>query len=138
MRRNVVVDAGPLVAYVDRKDRFHDWALATMNEIEAPQYSCEPVLVEACFLVQHLPGAVEGILEMVSRRLLALPFRIENEAVTIARLLKKYSDVPMSLADACLVRMAETIAESAVLTLDSDFKIYRKHGRRVIPTILPR
>ena len=59
------------------------------------------------------------------------------EGAAVARLLTKYADVPMSLADACLVRMAEQHTHSIVWTLDSDFQRYRKHGRQIIPTLLP-
>jgi predicted nucleic acid-binding protein len=59
------------------------------------------------------------------------------EQKALAKLVAKYSDLPMSLADACLVRMAEVNAGSSVFTLDGHFNVYRKHGRRIIPTIMP-
>jgi hypothetical protein len=74
---------------------------------------------------------------LLSRGVVRTPFRLEEEVTVLARLLKKYSDVPMALADACVVRLSEKIADSAVFTIDRQFKIYRKHGRQVIPTILP-
>jgi len=74
---------------------------------------------------------------MVKRELLIVPFRLDNEVARIAKLLERYSDVPISLADACLVRMAQQHAKGEVMTLDSDFRIYRKNGRQIIPTIMP-
>ncbi len=66
-----------------------------------------------------------------------MPFRLEQEARWVGKLLLKYEAVPMSVADACLVRMAEQTDDSPVFTLDGDFKIYRRHGRQVIPTLMP-
>jgi len=74
---------------------------------------------------------------ILDRGLVRLSFRLEAETGPIRRLLSRYSDVPMSLADACLVRMSEQISDSVLLTLDRDFKVYRKHGRNVIPTRTP-
>jgi uncharacterized protein len=74
---------------------------------------------------------------LLSRKLLLLPFRLDDEVTSIMRLLEKYANVPMSLADACLVRMAEQHSQAVVFTLDADFKRYRKHGRQIIPTLMP-
>ncbi len=74
---------------------------------------------------------------MLLRRAVALSFRLDEHLKEVHQLRAKYADVPMSVADASLVRMAEQLSRSAVLTLDEDFRIYRKHGRRVIPLILP-
>ena len=79
----------------------------------------------------------EAVLKLVERGLVRLPFRLEAETGSVRRLLSRYSDVPMSLADACLVRMSEQVSNSVLLTLDRDFKVYRKHGRNVIPTRMP-
>ena len=88
-----------------------------------------------------LPGDLAGcapVLEMLARHVLSLPFRLEDHGRAVRALMRKYADVPMSLADACLVRLAEVTIHSTVLTLDRDFKVYRKHGRQVIPLIIPR
>jgi predicted nucleic acid-binding protein len=87
--------------------------------------------------VSNLKGGSQAVIELVSRGLVAVPFRLDAEAVPIEKLLAKYASVPMSLADACLVRMAEQYAASVVLTLDGDFKLYRKNGRQVIPIVMP-
>jgi predicted nucleic acid-binding protein len=76
-------------------------------------------------------------MDLLNRQLIVIPFRLEDEAPAVTRLLAKYSDVPMSLADGCLVRMAEQHARAAVFTIDRDFQRYRKHGRQVIPTLMP-
>ena len=78
------------------------------------------------------------VLEMLARNVLSLPFRLEDHGRIVRTLMRKDADVPMSLADACLVRLAEVTIHSTVLTLNRDFKVYRKHGRQVIPLIIPR
>jgi predicted nucleic acid-binding protein len=89
-------------------------------------------LAEACFLLKTLAP-----LELVVRGLLVLSFTLQAEVVAVTALMEKYADVPMSLADACLVRMVEMGLGSKVLTLDSDFRIYRQGNRRVIPVDMP-
>lgn len=137
MRRNVLLDTGPLVAYLDRKDTFCDWSREFWKDIEAPLFTCEAVISEACFLLSNVHGGARAVFELLSRQIVTVPFRLTDGTLPIARLLNKYSDVPMSVADACLVRMAEHFPEGAVFTVDSDFRRYRKHGRQVIPLIIP-
>ena len=137
MRKNIILDTGPLVALLNRRDRHHQWAKDQWSEIDPPLLTCEAVLAEACFLVQPFAGGQTALLEMVQRSVLDLSFGLAGESAAVARLLKKYQDVPMSLADGCLVRMAEQHSESIVFTLDSDFKIYRKYRRQQIPTLSP-
>jgi predicted nucleic acid-binding protein len=137
MRRQVLLDTGPLVALLDREDRYHRWAAAQWAQVEPPLLTCEPVLAEACYLLRTLPAGVKAVMELVNRAVVSLPFRLVDHATAVSRLLAKYASQPISLADACLVRMAEVYSPSAVLTLDSDFRVYRKHGRQVVPVIMP-
>ena len=137
MKGRIVVDTGPLVAFLNRRDRHHAWAEARLAEIEPPLWTCEAVLTEACHLLRRTPGGSEAVLTLVRRELLTLPFELEAEAAPVGALMARYADVPMSLADGCLVRLMELRAESTLLTLDRDFQIYRMHGRRVIPTLMP-
>jgi len=64
-------------------------------------------------------------------------FDFNDDMESVLKLLQKYADVPMSLADACLVRMTETFSDPIVLTTDSDFRVYRRHSRQVIPSVMP-
>lgn len=137
MREVVLLDTGPLVAFLNRTDRFHEWALAQWEQLRPPILTCEAVLAEACFLLRRFPGGSQAVIELLNRDVLRSPFELEEEADAVAKLLGRYAKVPMSLADACLVRMAELHGKSRVLTLDRDFTIYRKHRRHVIPTIMP-
>ena len=133
----VLVDTGPLVALLNRRDQHHAWAKAAWAELSPPLLTFEPVLAEACHILRAFPDGPGATIAMAHRGVLDVSFRLGDHAAEIARLLRKYASVPMSLADACMVRMAELLAGSVVLTLDSDFTIYRMHGRQVIPTISP-
>jgi len=137
MKEVVLLDTGPLVAFLNRADRFHEWAKAQWERIRPPMLTCEAVLAEACFLIRKLPGGSQAIIELLNRGVIQIPFKLEEEAVSVGKLLGRYADVPMSLADACLVRMAERHANSYVLTLDWDFRIYRMHRRHIIPITTP-
>jgi len=138
MERDVIVDTGPLVAYLNKRDNWHDWAVSRMAEIESPLETCEAVLAEAAFLLRADVRGADALLEMLERGLLVCRFRVDEEAEHLRRLMKRYADVPMSLADACIVRLTEQRRQAKVLTLDSDFRRYRRLGRQVIPLIAPR
>lgn len=138
MKRRILLDTGPLVALLDRRDAYHDWSKTQWAEIEPPLLTCEAVLSEACFLVRKLLPGPKAVMELVGRRLVQATFHLEDHTKPVADLIEKYATVPMSLADACLVRMAELHADSSVLTLDGDFRVYRKHGRQMVPAIMPR
>jgi len=137
MHEATLLDTGPLVAFLNRTDRFHEWATAQWERLHPPLLTCEAVLAEACFLVRHLPGGSQAVLELLDRGVIHIAFELQEEAGSVGALLRRYAEVPMSLADACLVRMAERHTKSRVLTLDRDFRIYRKHRRHVIPITSP-
>ena len=133
----VLLDTGPLVAFLDRRDRYHTWARAQWAEIVPPLLTCEAVVTEACFLVRDLRGGSTSVVDLVTRGVVGIGYDLQVDAAPTAKLLARYASVPMSLADACLVRMAERQPGSRVLTLDRDFRVYRMQGRRVIPTAMP-
>ena len=135
--RTVIVDAGPLVALLNRADAYHRWAMTQFAAIPAPLATCEPVLTETFHLLRRIPDGSNRFFELLGRCLLTVDFSLLQEASAISNLVKRYRSIPMSLADACLVRMSEIIPDSVVLTLDADFRIYRKHRRQMVPTIMP-
>ena len=137
MKELVLADAGPLVALLDRRDQFHEWALAQFGILRPPLITCEPVLAEACFILRRQRGGAEAVMGLVERGVLKCTPIIDREVKLLTRLLGRYANVPMSLADACLVRLSELHPGSAVLTLDRDFKIYRRHSRETIRTVMP-
>jgi predicted nucleic acid-binding protein len=133
----VLVDTGPLVALLNRRDHHHAWVRDVLDTVEPPIFTCDPVLSEACFLLQRYTGGQDAVLDLMARGILRSEFRVAFEIEPLRAMMKKFADVPMSLADACLVRMTELDAEAVVLTLDSDFRMYRRNRRQTIPTIMP-
>jgi predicted nucleic acid-binding protein len=134
---NVLVDAGPLVALVNPRDAWHEWVRSQFDEIVPPLVTCEAVLSEACFLARRAHGGTAGVLGLVDRGVVVLGFALKDHFGAVAALMRQYSNVPMSLADACLVRLSELVSDGVVLTLDGDFRIYRRHRRQKIPLLIP-
>ena len=135
--RVAIVDTGPLVAFFDRAERHHRWVAERIEELEAPLLVCEPVLAEAMYLLANYSGAKDALLEIIENGALRVAFRIDEHVDVLRKLRQKYRDTPMSLADACVVRMAEIYERHEILTLDSDFSVYRKHGRLPLMLIRP-
>lgn len=133
----ILVDTGPLVAYLDRGDRDHMWAKDAFKQLARPLLTCEAVIAEALFLLRRGGIDSDGLLCLISRGLVVPDFSLATEIGAIHQLMKTYRNIPMSLADACLVRMAEIHEHSKVMTLDSDFVVYRKSRRKVIPLLRP-
>jgi predicted nucleic acid-binding protein len=133
--RAVIIDTGPLVAFLNRRDRHHVWASEQFGALAPPLLTCEAVLSEAAYLVRGLAGGPDAILEFVARGVVKPTFRLQEEVSSVKALMRRYA---RDLADACLVRMSEIHSDCVVLTIDSEFRdVYRRHGRQVIPTILP-
>lgn len=129
-----ILDAGPLIAALNRQDQHHAWACQTLESLGAPFYSCPEALAEAAAMTGH-PVA---LVEMVKAGEITLAFNLAEQAEGVLALLRKYADREMDLADACIVRMTELIRESRVVTVDrADFSVYRRNGRELIPLIAP-
>lgn len=135
MAANVLVDAGFAVALLSSRDTHHGWATAQASQFVPPWHTCEAALSEAFNLVGSRGASRLGAL--LSRGSLRVAFALEKHLEPVLKLMQKYADVPMSLADACLVRMTETLADPVVLTTDSDFRAYRRHSRQVVPCVTP-
>jgi predicted nucleic acid-binding protein len=133
----VILDTGPLVAYLWETEPRHGWAVEQIAALVDPPFTCEPVLTETFFLLGRVPGGRERLFDLLSSEAVVVDFAISLHIRALDLLIRKYRDLPMSLADACLVRMAEQRRGAAVLTLDRHFSIYRLHGRQPIPTIMP-
>lgn len=135
----LIVDTGPFVAYLRESDRHHAWVRRQFQCFPPPYWTCEPVMTEALFLLNRFGGkrGADILLGWLERGILRTDFALAGESSRLRVLLSQYADVPMSLADACLVRMAEINAGSTVATIDSDFHIYRKNGREAIPLLMP-
>jgi uncharacterized protein len=135
MARNVLVDAGFLVALLSGRDTHHRWAVAQASEFPPPWSTCESVLSEAFHLLGERGTPI--LAALLRRRALVISFALAENLEAVVKLVEKYSDIPMGLADACLVRMTETLADPIILTTDEDFRVYRRHGRQVVPCVTP-
>jgi predicted nucleic acid-binding protein len=135
MARSVLVDAGFLVALLSRRDANHRWAAAQAPVRPPPWMTCEAVLSEAFDLIGG--RGTRSLAALLGRGALLCAFGFADDRDAVLRLLQKYADVPMSFADACLVRMTETLNDPVLLTTDADFRVYRRHGRQMIPYVLP-
>ncbi len=134
----VVVDAGPLVALIDGRDEHHAWSRKVLGRLTEAPVTCEAVLTEVLFLLRADQNAPRKIAGLFGSGWLALHPAVGQNPGTALALMEAYRNVPMSFADACLVRITESISESVVLTTDSDFHIYRRHRHQAIPLRMPK
>jgi len=136
VRSGTLLDTGPIVAYLYSRDAYHDWAVEAFSEVQPPVITCEAVLTEACFLIERNRWPATRVLEYVLESEIRIGLQLEHEIEAIRGLMQRYANVPMSLADACLVRLAE-ITDLPICTLDHDFAIYRAGRRRSLTLITP-
>ena len=136
MAASVLADAGFVIALLSRRDRHHEWAAAQSPSLPPPWKTCDAVLSEAF----HLLGSRgrPALTALLRRGAVVLAFDLAEDLDRVLSLMQKYANVPMSLADACLVRMSETLPDPVILTTDADFRVYRRHGRQVVPCMTPR
>jgi hypothetical protein len=135
MAATVLADSGFLTALLRQRDRHRDWAASQAERFSPPWHTCEAALAETFHLLGQ-PGFA-ALCALLQRRSLVPTFALASEQDQVLALMRKYSDVPMSLADACLVRMSEIMPDPVLLTTDADFRVYRRHSRQVVPCVLP-
>jgi predicted nucleic acid-binding protein len=132
---SVLVDAGFVVALLVERDTNHAWANLEAVNRPPPWHSCEAAICEVFYLLAASSQSI--FLELLRRGAIMSSFRLAESNEAVLTLMQKYADVPMSFADACLVRMTELLPEPVLLTTDNDFRIYRRHSRRAVPCVLP-
>jgi predicted nucleic acid-binding protein len=137
MTKRAIVDAGPLVALLSARDHHHAWAKSVFTGVTPPAITCEAVLAEAWHLLRNTANGQIALLDLLAAGTLSVEFALPAELTAVRRLVARYRDRPMSLADACLVRLAELFDEARIFTVDKDFSVYRKHGRQAIPLVSP-
>jgi uncharacterized protein len=133
----VLADTGALVALLDRREKFHAWAVEQIRTMRPPLFTCEAVLAELCFLLADVPKGILSVRDNLASGAWTMDFSLKAEQERVFALMGVYSDQPMSLADGCLVRMSELRADSGIFTLDRHFQVYRRNRRQVIPLITP-
>jgi predicted nucleic acid-binding protein len=121
-----LLDTGPLVALLSKNDAHHDRARRLFAEHAPPFRCCEAVIAEACFLMRKVdPAGPSEVVRLGVRGVYTIAIAADEHWPNLEALLKKYSNRPISLADACLIRCAEVHQESRILTFDSDFGVYK-------------
>lgn len=129
-----ILDAGPLIAALNRNDRHHAWACETIERVGPPFHTCAEVLAEA----SALTGQPQALVKMLQTGDLLIDFSLQEQSAAVLALLKKYQDRGMDLAVACVVRMSELTRICRVVTVDrADFSVYRRNGRDTIPVLCP-
>lgn len=121
----VLLDAGVIVALLDRSEQHHEVCAKIIKSIEAPLLTCEAVITKSCFLLRNLPGAPAAVIENVAAGIFQVSFQLSTDTEGVKRQLRKYQDREIDLAVACLIRMADQFGTGDILTLDRDFEIYR-------------
>ena len=133
----VLLDTGVIVALLDRSERLHRACAGAVRELKAPLITCEAVIAESCYLLRNLSGASEAVIENVAAGIFQIPFQLSRESAGLKRVLRKYRDRNIDLADACLICLADEFGTAEILSLDQDFLIYRwgkNNPFRMLPT----
>ena len=128
-----IADTGFLVAFLNRRDRHHGWAIRLAQDVSEPLVTCEAVLAEAVFHV----GSADHVLALLRDGLARVDFDLNSSQARLETLAKRYADRAPDLADLCLICLSERFPTRPVITLDGDFRIYRRHQREAIPILMP-
>ncbi len=129
-----IADTGFIVAFGNRNDLHHAWALDIAGKIKEPLLTCEAVLAEAAF---HLNSS-SYVLALIQQGMLTSVFNLSQNTARLADLAARYEDRRPDLADLCLIRMSELHPRHVLITVDeNDFRIYRRNRREVIPLLCP-
>jgi predicted nucleic acid-binding protein len=129
-----IADTGFLVAFANRNDQYHDWAVSVAGRVTEPLLTCEAVLAESAFRLR----SVALVLAMLRDGLIALAFDCQDHLPQLAALASRYGNRQPDLVDLCLIRMSELHPRHSVITVDDDdFRIYRRSKREAISLICP-
>jgi predicted nucleic acid-binding protein len=124
------------VALQNKNDHYHHWAVDALAKVAPPLLTCEAVISETCFLLRDFKKS-DVLFQWLRNGAIQIAFYLPNHAQAVQSLMAKYANIPMLYADACLLRMAEIHTSSSIFTVDSDFRIYRKHGNEPLTLIYP-
>jgi uncharacterized protein len=120
-----LLDTGVIVGLLDRSETYHNSCVTALEKLEGPLVTCEAVIAESCYLLRSLPGAAETVLDNVERGVFHIPFQLTRTVAAVRAVMRKYRDLPVDFADACLVQLADELSTGDILTLDRDFESYR-------------
>jgi uncharacterized protein len=133
----VLLDTGVVVALLDRSERYHSACVDTVQALSRPMVTCEAVIAEACYLLRGVRGARDAILANVAQGIFKIPLQLARVSPQIQKIFHKYQDREVGLADACLIHMATELRCGDILTLDSDFRVYRWGGNKAFKLLVP-
>jgi predicted nucleic acid-binding protein len=128
-----IADTGFIVAFVNKDDKYHPWAIALAHQVTEPLLTCESVLAEAAFQL----SSTSIVFKLLRDSLLRISFNLDENIAHVEQLAEKYEDRKPDLADLCLVRMSELYPLHPILTVDADFSVYRRNKRESIPLLCP-
>ena len=134
---HIILDTGPWVALHCKDDKYHQWSKTRFSEYPGPFLTCEAVVAETCFLLAREGFDPARALSLIECGSVKIAMTLGEQVTAVKSLFERYDNVPASLADACLIRLSELYEPGKILTLDRDFHIYRRKGRKVIPIISP-
>ena len=134
----VLLDTGVIVGLLDRSETLHNACVEIVQALTAPMITCEAVIAESCYLLRKMRGAAEAVIQNVEAGIFQIPFQITNNGNELRRILKKYQDREIDLADACLIQLADEYDTGDILTLDGDFRVYRWGKNRPFSILLER
>ena len=134
---NVIIDAGPLIAFLDKREHYHDFAMQQVKKLQAPFFTCESVLSETFFLLQRANVSQQSLLELLNTDKIKIAFSYARHVNRVHKIVENYANLPASFADACLVSMYEDTREAKIFTLDTDFTVYRTDGGDPLSLIHP-
>ncbi len=132
----ILLDTGGIVALLDRSEKYHQDCAHALKELSRPLITCEAVIAEACYLLRRIPGATDAVLKNIQSGIVRIPWNLAGQESRVMDFINQYDKVPMAFADACLVCMAEDFEIGDILTLDSDFGIYRWSRRKIFKLLI--
>ncbi len=133
----VLLDTSVIIAWLDRREKFHQVCVDALQDCTSPLITCEAVIAESCYLLRKLKGAAEAVLANVAEGIFGLPSPLSQSAPEVRRILQKYRDREIDLADGCLIQMAGEFKTAEVLTLDRDFQVYRWGRNKTFNLLIP-
>lgn len=137
MGKTILLDTGPLVAILDKRDQFNHWAESELSDLKPPFITCESVISEALFITRKFEQALDAISEMINKGLLIPKCTLQENRALIFSQLKKYNDQQTSLADICLLVLYNETKNTLIFTTDSDFLVYRDSKGKPLDLISP-
>lgn len=135
--QKAILDTGALIAFLNKADRYHLWAVETSKTISPPLITCEAVLAESFFLIEKAGGGMWTLFDLIEREIVSISFSFSEMSNDVKKIMNKYADLPASFTDACLVAMSTVYADHKIFTTDSHFQVYRRKNNQIMHLLTP-